>query len=40
MRDFAIVEVEKVRRAIVRLQRGKVLRAKMRVGFLAGKDRK
>jgi hypothetical protein len=40
VRDFAIVEIEKVGGAVVGFEHCKVLRIEMRVRFLAGKDRK
>ncbi len=38
--NFAVVQVEEVRRAVVGFKHGKVLRAEMRVRLLAGQDRK
>jgi hypothetical protein len=34
------MQVEEIRRAVVRFERGKVFRTEMRVGFLAGQNRK
>ena len=38
--NFAVMQVQKVRRAVVGFKHGQVLRAEMRVRLLAGKDRK
>ena len=38
--NFAVMQVEKVRRAVVGFKRGQVLRTEMRVRLLAGQDRK
>ena len=40
MGDLAVMQVQEVRRAVVRFERSKVLRAEMRVRLLARQDRK
>ena len=39
MRDLAIVEVQVVRSAVIRLHNGQVLRTKVLIAGLAGQDR-
>jgi len=40
VRDFAVMQVQKVWRAVVGFERGQILRTEMIVRLFAGKDRK